>query len=178
MVKKHINKKILSETSLYFGDVKMPKGWEIEKDILVKDATLSSYYEDVKYPYTRTSDRLRTYINDFLHLEHSLHLEYFTDWGNYYERNQISKPMIHIDFASLKDSPDFVLLYGIEIDNKSCQINISYDDHKRKNISWTIDLKTNKFIMFPSSLNYFISNEGNSFLNYIQTYLFKEIKYS
>ena len=32
-----INKKILSEIALYNGKVKMPKGFEIEKDILVKD---------------------------------------------------------------------------------------------------------------------------------------------
>jgi len=34
-----IEKKILSEISIYFGQVKMPKGFEIEKDELVKNIT-------------------------------------------------------------------------------------------------------------------------------------------
>jgi hypothetical protein len=38
-----INKKTLSETALYYGEVKMPEGFEIEKDELVKNIFLSKY---------------------------------------------------------------------------------------------------------------------------------------
>jgi hypothetical protein len=169
-----INKNILSEIALYYGKVKMPKGWEVEKDILVKNATVSQYYDDVKYPFTKPADRINTYITEFIYLEHKLLIEHRENYGSFYERNQVSKPQFHLNYASLKEGFDFVLLYGIEIDPKTCEIVISYDDNRRKNLEWTINLETGKFIMFPTSLNYYINNKNNSYLNYIQTYIYKK----
>ena len=57
-----INKKVLTETALYFGELKMPKGYEIEKDVLVKNIALSYYYEDVQYSFSRTWDKINTFI--------------------------------------------------------------------------------------------------------------------
>ena len=70
-----INKIILSETALYFGKIKMPKGYEIEKDELVKNITLSQYYEDVKYPFSKTWDKVNTFICDFMRVEYKINLQ-------------------------------------------------------------------------------------------------------
>ena len=42
-----IKKQILTDTALFVGEVKMPKGWHLEKDEMVKHITISHYYEDV-----------------------------------------------------------------------------------------------------------------------------------
>ena len=108
-----INKKVLSETALYFGNLKMPKGYEIETDLLVKNITLSHYYEDVEYSFSKTWDKINTFITDFMRVEYKTDLQSKNYYGSFYERNQISEPQFHLDFSSLKDSPDFVCLYGV-----------------------------------------------------------------
>lgn len=170
-----INKKILSEISLYHGFVKMPKGFEIEKDELVKNIFLSKYYENINYPFSISFDKLKTYVSDFIKVEHKLNLVPKKIYGNFYEKNEISEPKLEIDPVDLKNSPDFVLLYGVEIDNKTCEVVINYDDNRRKGRSWNINLENDKFIMFPASQLYYIKNVKNSYLNFIQTITFEYI---
>jgi hypothetical protein len=170
-----IQKNILSETSIYFGKVKMPKGFEIEEDELVKNIILSSYYENVEYPFSRTWDKLKTYVLDFLRIEYNLNLINKKTFGNFYEKNEISQPKLEIDPIDLKNSPDFVFLYGVEIDPKTCEIIIHYDDNRRKGKTWKIFLEKNMFVMFPSSLLYYIKNSKNSYLNFVQTITFEYI---
>lgn len=168
-----INKKILNETSIYFGQVKMPKGFEIEEDELVKNITLSSYYENLNYPFSIAWDKLKTYFTDFIKIEHNLNLVVKKTFGNFYEKNEISSPKLEIDPMDLKNSPDFVFLYGVEIDSKTCEIIIYYDSNRRKGKTWKIFLEKNMFIMFPSSLLYCVKNNKNSYLNFIQTITFE-----
>ena len=47
-----MQKKVLSEIGLYYGDVDMPKGFEIDQDKLQKDI-LSSNINNKKFPYSR-----------------------------------------------------------------------------------------------------------------------------
>jgi hypothetical protein len=68
----------------------------------------------------------------------------------------------------LKNSPDFVMLYGVKIEKDSCSICIEYDDNRLKNKHKIIKLNTNKFILFPSNLVYYINN-ASSETNYILT---------
>jgi hypothetical protein len=65
-----INKKILSEISLYKGKVKMPKGFEINRSEFVKNIFLSQYYQDFEYPFSISFDKLNKYISEYFFLEH------------------------------------------------------------------------------------------------------------
>ena len=40
-----INKKVLSEIDIYSGKIKMPKGFEIDRSQLVKNITVTNYYQ-------------------------------------------------------------------------------------------------------------------------------------
>jgi len=172
---KKINKQTLSEISVYQGIVEMPKGFEIEKDELIKNITLSSYYENIKYPFSITWDKLKTYVCDFMRVEYNINLVSMESHGTFYEKNEISKPKLEVDLINLRNSPDFVFLYGVEIDPKTCQIELFYDDNRRKGKSSVIFLENNKFIMFPATQLYYIKNIKNSYLNYIQTITFEYI---
>jgi len=70
----------------------------------------------------------------------------------------------------LKSSPDWICLYGVEIDPGTCTIVIKYDDNRKKDKKWRVNLENNKFVMFPATLEYYIENKNNSYLNYIQTF--------
>jgi hypothetical protein len=170
-----ITKKTLSEIALYYGEVKMPEGFEIEKDELVKNIFLSKYYENMEYPFSKTWDKLKTYITDFIRVKYNIDLIVKKTFGDFYEKNEVSKSKLEVNQNDLRNSPDFVLLYGVEIDPKTCEIIIYYDDNRRKGKSFNFILENNKFIIFPASQLYYIKNNKNSYLNFIQTITFEYI---
>ena len=60
-----MQKKVLSETELYFGEVKMPEGFEIN-GIELSHYTLNSKLQNEKFLYSRTWDMLNTYIREHI----------------------------------------------------------------------------------------------------------------
>jgi hypothetical protein len=170
-----IEKKILSETTLYHGEIKMPEGFEIEREELSKNIFYSKYYENVDYPFSRTFDKLKTFITDFIRIEHKYNLVPKKIYGDYFEKNENSKLKSELNLLDLKNSADFVLLYGVEIDPNTCTIEIHYDNNRRKGNTWSISLENNKFVMFPTSQSYYIKNIKNSYLNFIQIITFEYI---
>ena len=164
-----INKKILSEVAFYYGELKMPTGFEIDKSVLIKNISLSNLYDDVDYAFSREQDKISTYIKEYMFVKHGYEFVNLNTTGNYFEKNEKTKPLLQVDPVDLKNSADFVCLYGIEIDDDSCEVCIYYDDNRRKGRSWTINLKTNNFIIFPSTQLYYINNVNNNYLNYVET---------
>ena len=67
--------------------------------------------------------------------------------------------------VDLRNSPDYVMLYGVDVEN--CNVRIYYDDNRRAGRSWDIELKNNKFVMFPSTQIYYISNNQKDKVNFI-----------
>ena len=171
-MKKYINKKVLAEQALYYGEVKMPKGFEIERDQLVKEILTSDYYQNVNYAVSKPWEKLTTYIREFLIVDQDLKLANNKSYGSFFERNENSLMRLEIDSMDLKNSSDFVCLYGVEIDPKTCHIEIHYDDNRIKGVVETVRLENDWFIIFPAHLQYTILNEGNSYLNFVQTVMF------
>ena len=167
-----MQKKVLTEQALYFGDVSMPKGFEIDRDKLSGDI-LQSTFTDSEFPFSRTWDMLNTYMRDFIGLDYNINLVNKNSWGDIYKPNQTSKPLLNVDPVDLRNSPDFTMLYGVKVDK--CWVKIYFDDNRRKGRSWDIELKNNMFIMFPSTNTYIISNDQKESLNFIQTITYEYI---
>jgi hypothetical protein len=166
-------KKTLSEQALYYGDIAMPKDWDIDRDKLIEDI-LKSVLQKKDFPFSRTWDMLNTYIRDYIRVEHSIRLINKNTWGNNYKPNETTIPLLNIDPVDLRNSPDFTLLYGVEV--KDCSVRIHYDDNRRKGRSWDIKLKNNMFIMFPSTNMYYITNNQKDSLNFVQTITYDYIE--
>ena len=167
-----MQKKVLSEQALYYGDIAMPKGFEIDCDKLCNDI-LTSELQDCQFPFSRTWDMLNTYMRDHVNVEYGFSLVNKETWGNMYKPNQTTIPLLNIDPVDLRNSPDFVLLYGVKV--KDCMVQIHFDDNRRKGRSWDIPLENNKFIMFPSTNMYYITNNQKDSLNFIQTITYEYI---
>jgi hypothetical protein len=167
-----MQKKVLTEQALYYGDVAMPKGFEIDRDKLSGDI-LQSSFTNREFPFSRTWDMLNTYMRDHIGLEYGINLVNKNSWGDIYKPNQISKPLLDVDPVDLRNSPDFTLLYGVKVDK--CWVRIHYEDNRRKGRSWDIPLTNNQFIMFPSTNMYYITNEQKDSLNFIQTITYEYI---
>ena len=161
-----MQKKVLSEIGLYYGDVAMPKGFEIDRDKLQSDI-LKSQINNEKFPFSRNWDMLNTYMREHINVEHSFTLVNKETWGNVYKPKEISIPLLNIDPVDLRNAPDYTLLYGVNV--KDCSVRIHYDDNRRKGRSWDIPLKNNQFIMFPSMQMYYITNNQKDSLNFILT---------
>jgi hypothetical protein len=77
--------------------------------------------------------------------------------------------LLQVDPVDLRNSPDFVLLYGVKIKKDSCFIRIYYDDNRRKGRAWDMPINDNTFLLFPSTLKYVVSPNISDDLNFIQT---------
>jgi len=167
-----VEKKVLSEIDLYYGDVEMPKGFEIDRNKLQSDI-LKSQINNKEFPYSRAWNMLNTYMNEHIKMKYGFHLINKKTWGNYYKPQEISIPLLHIDPVDLRNSADYVLLYGVNV--KECSVRIHYDANRRAGRSWDMPLTNNKFIMFPSMQMYYITNIQKDSLNFIQTITYESI---
>ena len=167
-----MQKKVLTEQSLFYGDIDMPKGFEIDQEKLTNDI-LQSTFNTKEFPFSRTWDMLNTYMRDFIGLEHGINLVNKSTWGNIYKPNETTIPLLNIDPVDLRNSPDFTMLYGVKV--KDCFVRIHYEDNRRKGRSWDIELKNNMFIMFPSTNMYYITNTQKDSLNFVQTITYEYI---
>ena len=161
-----MQKKVLSEVALYYGDVAMPKGFEIDRDKLQSDI-LRSHINNKEFPYSREWDKLNTYLREHINVEYDFQLVNKETWGNVYKPKEISIPLLNIDPVDLRNSPDYTLLYGVNV--KDCSVRIHYDNNRRAGRSWDMPLKNNQFIMFPSTNMYYITNNQKDSLNSILT---------
>ena len=167
-----MQKKVLTEQSLFYGDINMPKGFEIDQEKLTKDI-LQSSFTNKDFPFSRTWDMLNTYMRDFIGLDYGINLVNKSTWGNIYKPSETTIPLLNIDHVDLRNSPDFTMLYGVKV--KDCMVRIHYDDNRRKGKSWDIELKNNMFIMFPSTNMYYLTNNQKDSLNFVQTTTYEYI---
>ena len=167
-----MQKKVLSEQSLFYGDIDMPKGFEIDQEKLTNDI-LQSTFNTKEFPFSRTWDMLNTYMRDFIGLDYGINLINKETWGNIYKPNETTIPLLNIDPVDLRNSPDFTMLYGVKV--KDCMVRIHYEDNRRKGRSWDIELKNNMFIMFPSTNMYYLTNNQKDSLNFVQTITYEYI---
>ena len=167
-----MQKKVLTEQALYYGDVAMPKGFEIDQEKLTNDI-LQSSFTNKEFPFSRTWDMLNTYMRDFIGLDYGINLINKSTWGNIYKPAETTIPLLNIDPVDLRNSPDFTMLYGVKV--KDCFVRIHYEDNRRKGRSWDIELKDNMFIMFPSTNMYYLNNRQKDSLNFVQTITYEYI---
>ena len=178
-----MNKKVLSETPLYYGSVDMPKGFEIDgkklcQDIL--DAGSKGYqkteegliYYKNKDCALHTSvqfDMLNRYIIEHVRKDYELLLQENYFYGNAFLPQQHSYLRDQINPMDLLSSPDFTLLYAADVGLNSCKVIVDYDDNKVKGQHCRFQLDNNSFVLFPSNLKYAIDTNHSHKTNFIIT---------
>ena len=170
-----MNKHILSEIAMYHGNIKMPKGFEINRAEIKHQIIYNSFIEknklnsnDIKITYTNDIIPLLTYIKDFFNLKFDVSLIPNKFWGNIYNTNEQSNNKNNVNRLDYQNSPDYTLIYGVDVYDKNASVTFEYDDNRRIGKSWTAPLKDNHFIMFPSILNYTINkNKHEEFNTYL-----------
>ena len=159
-----MQKRVLSEQSLYHGKVNMPKDWDIDRNKLTTDI-LQSVLHNKDFPFSRTFDMLNTYMRDHININYGFNLINKNILGYIFKTQEISVPIFDTDPVDLRNSPDYTFLYGVNVEN--CIVRIHYDDNRRKGRSWDIALNNNQFIMFPSTNMYYFTNNQKEKLNFV-----------
>jgi len=183
-----MQKVVLSEISLIHGDVKTPKGFEIDR-VKIKNDILSSFvknkrisqnnkdysYQDYKVPFSPPLQWLNDYLRDHVRLEHDFTLIPKLHFGVVLNPQEKSFLRNQVDPVDLKNAADFTLIYVVECEKDSCELIIEFDDNRRKGRTWHIPLQNNYFYLFPSTQKYFISenksNKINTFLTSTYEYI-------
>jgi hypothetical protein len=145
--------------NIYYGDLNMPKGFEINSEPLILSTT-SQKILNKNISFSKEWDKVDTYIREYSLVKHKLSIEGIKTWGDMYLPNQCSKP--------LKNNGDFTLIYGTKLKDV-CDVIINYDNDR----TWKIPLVTNKYIMFPSSKSYYVDYNKSNEINYTQTILYE-----
>ena len=91
-----MEKKILTEQSIYYGNVSMPIHWDIDR-IELSHHILHSSLTNQEIQFSRTWDKLNTYIKEHINLKHKLNLVNKKTWGNIYNPLQVSSPLLNVD---------------------------------------------------------------------------------
>ena len=167
-----MQKKVLTEQSLYYGNISMPEHWEIDR-VELAHHILHSNLTNEELEFSKTFDKLNTYMRDYINLKYGVNLVNKSTWGNIYKPQETTIPLLNIDPVDLRNSPDFTMLYGVKVND--CNVRILYEDNRRKGRSWDIKLKNNMFIMFPSTNMYYITNNQKDSLNFVQTITYEYI---
>ena len=167
-----MQKKVLSEIDLYYGNIDMPKGFEIDRDKFQSDI-LKSQITNKEFPFSRNWDKLNTYMREHIKLDYGFSLVNKETWGNVYKPKEVSIPLLNIDPVDLRNSPDYTFLYGVNV--KDCSVRIHYDQNRRAGRSWDVPLKNNSFIMFPSTQMYYLTNTQKDSLNFVLTITYEFI---
>jgi hypothetical protein len=163
-----MKKILLSQIDLYYGSVNMPKNFEIDREKLCVDILLS-IVNNKKISFSKSWDMLQTYLREHINLEYNFTLIPQKTFGNIYKPGEYSHSLLQVDPVDLKNSPDYIMLYGVNIGKNSCKVFIEYDDNRRKGRSWEIPLDNNGFVLFPATQRYHITTNTSEQLNFILT---------
>ena len=169
-----LNKKILSEIPLFYGDIKMPNGFEINRNKLLSDIILHEINNST-FPFSKEWDKLNTFLREHIYVEYGYTLVNKLTKGTYFKPNTISPGYLEINPIDLKNSPDFVMLYGVNIKKDTLQVKIEYDDNRRKGRTLITNINNNSFIIFPSTQRYTIQSNQTDSLNFLLTITYEYI---
>lgn len=153
-----IDKVILSEKLLFTGDIKMPGETFVDRKTIKESKEFSREHQIVNQ-----------WIMEHIESEFFFKIVNIDYWCDASEK---SVPLLQVNPMDYKNSPDYVMLYGVDVED--CDVNIYYDDNRRKGKVWNISLNNNKFIVFPSTCMYYIDNLKER-KNYILTILYERM---
>ena len=177
-----MQKVVLSEVDMYYGKIEMPKGFEIDRDQIRNDI-IESYikqkrisnnpkdyaFDDYVAPFSQPLQWSQDYIRDHWRAEYGKTLVFKNAHGNVMHPKEKSWTRHQVNPVDLRNSPDYTLIYGVDVKEKSSECIIEFDDNRRKNRTWHIPIKDNHFIMFPSTNKYSFSPNTSNGLNIILT---------
>ena len=174
-----LNKIELEKKNIYWDYVHTPKGYEVAKDVLKSSALhyffidqkrlsedkFENRYYDFKIDYTKEVDYFLTLIRERFTLTHNRALVLNKSWSNCFYPMESSIKRNNLNIGNLAESPDYSIIYAIDVGFDSCDLVIEYETNRKYILNWRIPMDTNKFVIFPSGLNYYVTKNKSDKIN-------------
>jgi hypothetical protein len=160
-----MEKKVLSEIDIYSGEIKIPLDFKIDRKEIFSSILYNCFIEKNNFNYNNTfkvdgSQPLswfHDYIIEFSYLKHNLQLETVNHYGLILYPGEINDIK---NENNLNINSDYTVIYGINSPKNSTKFILNYND-KNKFKTYNEDIYDNKFIIFPSTQNYFLTKNNN-----------------
>ena len=183
-----MKKKVLTEVALFTGTVKRPKGYEqnnaqIKADILeaqlqhntVTDSPTSYRFFDYKLKYSKDMGYIHEWVKEYAEVKHNLVLVEELSFGNIIQYAEQSFSRKVLEENDLKNEPDYVMVYAVDVYPDSAQVVIEYDNNKRRDKTWFQPLNTGDFALFPTNQRFFLAGNETKHPNTFLITTFKEV---
>ena len=118
-----MKEEILTSVRVFTGHINMPEGFEINKNEIGKEI-LSSSILKTSFPFMREIDKIDTYLREYIYLDYKIWLVQKNINGLVFLPNDHSDNQLEIDKMDLKNSCDYVMFYGVHINDDSFKIKI------------------------------------------------------
>ena len=126
------------------------------------DNPCANNYEDYKVENCKPISWVEDYVRDHYMLQFSKNLIPTISWGNCYHHGEQSISRRYLN-------SDMTWIYGVDVNKDSSSLVIEYNEGRVKDKTWWIPLESNKVIVFPSHLKYFISKNKSAHPNFFFT---------
>ena len=181
---------LISYIDLYHGKI-TPDNLQIDNDIL-KFYILESFHKKLFFNEERKDylvynnseyEKFYLYIKDafkyvnFNNKTKNRTLIEHNRFSNVYLPNENSLLRSNIDKNDVFNSPDYTLIYAVDVIDNSSKLIIKYDDNKRKDKNWEFPIMNNYFFIFPSNQEYYITKNNSDNINTYLTINYTYIEY-
>ena len=176
-----MNKKTLLEIALFEGEITLPKNhqvdrYKIKSDILqskLDNKTVSSNpyafaFSDYSIETSAPLNLIRSTIAEKLNVYHQISIESRLSFGNVFDPKQQSFFRNMIDPVNIKESPDYVMIYGVDVD-KNASVVIETKDKRGIDQLSVYPIANNHFVLFPAYLRFFMNENDSSQTNIFLT---------
>jgi hypothetical protein len=160
-----MEKKVLSETNLFFG--KLPEISDVD-NLKIKNFILSnilknlnnynfekSLYKDIEINFFKDINWIIEYVRDTINLKYKFQLIPIKTFIQIHDKHETEIKRNHIEYPNLHNSPDYTVMYVVE--GKNSEITLEHDDHRNKNKFNKIQLFNKDIVIWNSDLNYYLT---------------------
>lgn len=180
---------VLEKKNIIYGFVDTPKGYEVDLNTLkgsalyyffiekkrISDDPTNVNYNDFYIDYLNETDYFLNLIRERFYIHYKKTLILSKRWTNILYPGDSAILRNNLNIGNLEKSPDYTMVYGLDIQKNSCDLIIEWETNRKYNLNWTIPMENNKFIIFPSGLNYRFNKNISQNLNIIFSAAYSEV---
>ena len=145
---------------------------------LIKNHILSNFTLDARY-----DDDQYWYMKDYVKVPYHQHIQWTQDYLRDHYRSEFGKCLVPTPVDSIRgivqqtgenvnthhnvkeyhllDSPEVDCLYTVATGKEQSYVIFEYEDGRNKHKRWKVPLEQDKFILFSSGLNHYITHNKN-----------------
>jgi len=165
-------KKILLSETCFYGDYLPDISNVNKKDVkkfalkeIASNAEKLNNYEEYPCGFNQNLDWISWYVRNKMFVKQNINLDFMNHYLLKQDYNESLLKRRHLEYYSKKETPDFITIYFM--DNSSNSLELEYDDHRYKNLNWTVPVEQNKCVTFNSDINfYFNKNKEKEILTH------------